>query len=486
MNKFQPVTFYKGNNRTYLLLPFRFSELDETRFVLSNLSGEYLVAEKSETRQFIRHQLSQESELYKRLRASHFLVDDKSTVAEELVAIKVRTKYARLSEFTSLHMFVVTLRCEHSCPYCQVSRQSDDRVAFDMSKETASKAINLMMQSPSEAIKVEFQGGEPLLNFDLIQFIVEETSRINQTCGKDLQFVIATNLALITVEILDYCAKHKIFISTSLDGPKSLHGKNRPRPGKDSYERTIAGIDQARRKLGRSSVSALMTTTADSLTQVREIIDEYLTHGFEGIFLRPLSPYGFALKTKQFEAYSTQKWLNFYKEGLDYILELNKTGINFSEYYASTILSKMLTSQDPGYVDLMSPSGIGIAAVVYNYDGDVYASDESRMLAEMGNTHFKIGNVHKDSYVEIFGNETLLNALEDSFAYSCPQCHDCAYEPYCGSDPVYHYGRTGDYIGRKPNSEHCARNMGIIKYLITKMNDDPSTRQIFLKWANRK
>jgi hypothetical protein len=46
------------------------------------------------------------------------------------------------------------------------------------------------------------------------------------------------------------------------------------------------------------------------------------------------------------------------------------------EIYASIIAKKMLTNADPGYVDLTSPAGIGIGALVYNYDGDIYASDE--------------------------------------------------------------------------------------------------------------
>ncbi|MFX4914397.1 His-Xaa-Ser system radical SAM maturase HxsB, partial [Acinetobacter baumannii] len=77
---------------------------------------------------------------------------------------------------------------------------------------------------------------------------------------------------------------------------------------------------------------------------------------------------------------------------------------------------KMLTPFQPGYVDLLSPAGAGVAAVVYNYDGDVYASDESRMLAEMGDKSFCIGNVHSNTYEEIFSNDTLLEALESSFA----------------------------------------------------------------------
>src|SRR5436305_290687 len=71
-----------------------------------------------------------------------------------------------------LHIFVTTLRCEHSCHYCQVSRQSADRVKYDMSEETALRALDLMFRSPASHLTLEFQGGEPLLNFDLIRFIV--------------------------------------------------------------------------------------------------------------------------------------------------------------------------------------------------------------------------------------------------------------------------------------------------------------------------
>jgi radical SAM protein with 4Fe4S-binding SPASM domain len=183
-------------------------------------------------------------------------------------------------------------------------------------------------------------------------------------------------------------------------------------------------------------------------------------------------------------AYSTDRWLNFYKKGIEYIIELNRRGIDFREYYACTVLKKMLTSEDAGFVDLMSPAGIGIAAVVYNYDGTVHPSDESRMLAEMGDKTFCLGNVLENTYEEIFTSEALLKPLEDSFTLSVPMCSDCAYEPYCGSDPVYHHGISKDFIGRKPDSDFCHRNMSIFKYLIIRMEQDNFVKQLFLKWAN--
>ncbi|MBB3925538.1 His-Xaa-Ser system radical SAM maturase HxsB [Sphingobium jiangsuense] len=468
----------------YRPLPYRFMPLSGDRYVLTNLVGEFVITERQSLRVFADGQLSYQDELYSELKSKHFLIDGDSDVALDLLAIKVRTKLSPLANFTGLHIFVVTLRCEHSCPYCQVSRANDDRREFDMTRETALRSLDLVFRSPSPAIKIEFQGGESLLNLDLVEFIIEEAKRRNEHEQRDLAFVLATNLAVLDDRVLALAARHQVLISTSLDGPADLHNKNRPRPGGDSHARAIAGIHRARMALGRDQVGALMTTTAASLSRVRDIIDEYITQDFDGIFLRPLSPYGFAVKTKSYAAYNETKWLDFYFEGLDYIIDLNLGGFPFVEHYAAMILQKMLTPFQPGYVDLMSPAGIGIGAVVYNYDGDVYASDEARMLAEMGDTRFRIGNVHANTYEEIFLGDALLDPLEQSFAASVPMCSWCAFEPWCGSDPVFHHATQGDFVGKKPLSAFCGRNMMIFKGLLQRLNDRPQVREVFERWAN--
>ena len=339
MSKFLPLLDYQQPLADgYQLLPFRFTSLDEHEYVLTNQAGEFILLGRPTLEALVLHLLPATSRVYNDLKSKHFIVDGDSSVAMELLPLKVRTKLRRLAEFTGLHLFVVSLRCEHSCPYCQVSRKSDDKLTFDMSADTAEKALALVFKSPSSGIKIEFQGGEPLLNFTLIRHIVTRAKALNLVECRDLQFVIATNLALINEEILQFCGNHDILISTSLDGPSDLHNANRPRPGNDSYERTIEGISRVRNALGRDRVSALMTTTKLSLGRVRDIIDEYVAQGFRGIFLRPLSPYGFAIKTKWFKAYGADEWLEFYFGGLDYILSINRSGYAFSEFYAATIL----------------------------------------------------------------------------------------------------------------------------------------------------
>ena len=62
-------------------------------------------------------------------------------------------------------------------------------------------------------------------------------------------------------------------------------------------------------------------------------------------------------------------------------------------------------------------------------------------------------------------------------------CNDCAFEPYCGSDPVYHYAVTKDFVGRKPESDFCYRNRNIFKYIFQKMDENSFVKDIFLDWA---
>lgn len=484
MSKFKPATDYVPATADWELLPFRFHR-NGGNVLLTNMVGEHLFVSGEEFDLLASDDLPADSAFVRRLRTKQIIRQAHERAPLDLLALKTRTRFRRLRQSTSLHIFVVSLRCEHSCPYCQVSRQSQDRERFDMSRETAERGLDLAFRSPSPAIKIEFQGGEPLLNFDLVKEIVLEAERRNEAARKDLAFVIATNLALLDDEVLDFCGAHDVFISTSLDGPRELHNKNRPRPGRDSWERATDGIQRVRETLGRHRVSALMTTTRASLDRAKDIVDCYVEQGFDEIFLRPLSPYGFAVKTKSYSAYDVDRWLAFYAEGLDYILELNRQGVDFIERYAAIVLKKMLTNEDPGYVDLTSPSGIGIGALVYNYDGDVYASDEGRMLAEMGDTTFRLGNVHTDSYRDIMLSDALLEPLEQSFTLSAPMCGDCAFESYCGADPVYHYATSGDYVGRKPVSGFCRRNMSIFELLLDRYENDSAARAVFLEWAAR-
>jgi sulfatase maturation enzyme AslB (radical SAM superfamily) len=200
--KFQERVAFGEVPAAYSLLPFKFISLDGTREILVNEVGEHAVVPRGTARVVTRRELDTTSELYRLLRARQFLFDDQSSPLLDVLATKYRTKRAFLDGFTKLHIFVVTLRCDHSCHYCQVSRQTADRVKYDMTEETAERAVDLMFRSPSPQLTLEFQGGEPLLNFGLIRFIVSRCKERAVLADKKLSIVVATNLALATDEML--------------------------------------------------------------------------------------------------------------------------------------------------------------------------------------------------------------------------------------------------------------------------------------------
>jgi uncharacterized protein len=484
--RFLPPSAFESTEPGYRILPLRFMRWSEQEVFLTNEAGEFLFIDRDAFRAFAEHRLRRTDPEYRALKARHLLVDRDSPVPLELLATKVRTKRDFLRGFTRLHLFVVTLRCDHSCPYCQVSRVTQDRTRFDMSRETASRALDLVFQSPAPALKIEFQGGEPLLNFELIRWIVLEATARNQIAGRELQFVIATNLSTLDDEILAFCKDHAIHLSTSLDGPRDLHDANRPRSGGSSYDLTVSQIAKARSVLGHDRVSALMTTTERSLAAPRDIVDEYCRLGFEAIFLRSISPFGFATRGSFGRRYDTTAFLAFYREALAHIIDINRAGQALTEVFAQILLRKMLTPFSTGYVDLQSPAGAGISVVAYNYDGDVYASDEARMLTEMGDASFRLGNVHRDSYAAIFGGVVQRALTNASCTETLPGCTECAFMPYCGADPIWNWATQGDPVGHRPTSAFCEKNMGIIRHLLTLWREgDPFIQRLFVKWATQ-
>jgi hypothetical protein len=225
-----------------------------------------------------------------------------------------------------------------------------------------------------------------------------------------------------------------------------------------------------------------MTTTEASLDRVEEIVDEYLRLDLDGIFLRPLSPYGFAVKTKAIRKYDSKGWLNFYAHGLRYILKINRMGRHFPEFYAALILKRMLADRPLGYVDLRSPAGIGLGALVYNYDGKVFASDEGRMLAEMGDRTFELGDV-TESYRSLIFSEKLLDLVGSSLTQCAPECLDCVFEAHCGAEPVYHHATQSDPVGIKPLSEFCSRQKGIMNLLLDILESSPQDAAILRRWG---
>lgn len=485
--RFLPPEAFRAVDGEYQIAPFRFARVPGvSEVLLVNEVGEFHFLEQGAFTTFCQGKLEHSGDTYLDLRSKHFLLDGHAASYWPYAVSQYRTRKDFLRGGPALHIFVVTLRCHHSCPYCQVSRQTTDMTSFDMSAETASRAIDRLFEAPARELKVEFQGGEPLLAFSRVQSVVEEIEARNREEGRHIEYVIASTLNDITSEQLDFCRKYRVNLSTSIDGPEDLHNRNRPRRGRDSFQRTVAGIRAVREALGNESVSALTTITREGLNAPEAIIDTYVSLGFSSIFLRPLSPYGFARLTRDRVGYTVQEFLAFYDRALSHLIRLNLEGVYIEESYTTLLLQHILTPFPTGYVDLRSPAGAALGALVYNYDGGIYASDEGRMLAETGDQTFRLGTVAQN-YQELMRSPCAQSLVEAGIAESLPGCSDCAFLPYCGADPVFHYAEQGDLRGYRSTSAFCEKQTAMFHRLFQFLREPRSeTMRVLTSWLSRR
>ncbi|MGE0789859.1 MAG: His-Xaa-Ser system radical SAM maturase HxsB [Sandaracinaceae bacterium] len=482
------LTTLRGQLDTSSQAFFRLRRLGPDRTLLTNLEGAWIVLDDAELTAYATSKVERGTDLHERLSAKNFLREtyDAGRARE---AIATRRRF--LGYGPNLHVMVVTLRCNETCVYCHASRADMDATHTDMTKEIAEKSVDLAFQTTSPGLTIEFQGGEPLVNFEVVKHIIEYALEKNQTAQKTLEFTMVSNLSLMTEERLAYLLDHRVQICTSIDGPQTLHDKQRKLPTASAYDAAthwIRRINEAYAERGLDAglyhVEALLTTTRAALDQPEAIVDTYEALGCRAVFLRPLDPFGFAGKTAKAVEYERRRYLDFYARATDRILEKNRAGVQMIERYAAIFLTKILRGEDPNFLDIRSPAGAGIGQLAYSYDGQVYTCDEGRMLAAQGDPTFRIGHVQQSSYREIVGHPTVRAMVIASNLDTQPDCVACTYNPYCGIQTTHNHKTQGSIFGRMRESNICAVHKGIQDYLFNKLADaEPHVLEAFDRWT---
>lgn len=466
---------------------FRFKKLGG-QYLVTNDIGEYCFLSPYEFDKFITGEIERSyPEKYNELK-------DKRFIKDQLDVDDFIFKYSHKNNFLSrgpgLHIIVVTLRCDHKCIYCQTSSKGLNTKGLDMSIATAQKVVDVIFESPNPDIAIEFQGGEPLVNWSTVKFIVSYAQKKNKIKKKKLFLSLVSNFTFLTKERLDFLMKNDIALCTSLDGPQNLHNKNRKASAKiNSYKKTTEWIKKIQKsvlnnKKYKFDLNALPTITRFSLSQPREIIDEFIKWRFQGVHLRRVSPFGSGKKVNELTV-NVQDFLKFYRKAMDYIIDLNLKGKIFYERTAQIFLKKILLNEDPNFLDIRSPCGAGIGQLAYNFNGDVYTCDEGRMLSAIGDKTFRLGNVSKNVYKDIVFNDVVKSMCLSSCLENLPVCNECVYKPYCGVCPIYNYVQEGNFFSATPFNDNCVLNMSILTYLFDKLQE-LKVREIFLKWVNDK
>lgn len=453
---------------------FRYKRL-KGKYLMTGETGESVFLGEREFKDFIEGRLDKDSTAFNCLNEKNFIY---SGFDKKEAVLNYRKRYEYLRRGTSLHIVIPTLRCNHKCIYCHAESRFQLAEGYDMNQTTARKVVNAIFESPSPYITIEFQGGEPLLNWNSIIFIIQYALKKNIKAKKKLSLMLVSNLSVMTRSKLRFLLKHNVGICTSLDGPKFIHDRNRPMiNGKSSYELTVRWIKELSNSQAGFS-NALVTVNRYSLEYPEEIIQEYLRLGMYNIPLRPVSVLGYAGQRRNLIGITAEQFLDFYRYSMEYIIELNYiTGHTITERMAKVCLQKIF-GRDPGYLDMRSPCGAGCGQLAYFYDGSVYTCDEARMLGE---DSFKLGNVNTESYQDLMQSAQ----MQTSVFASCLDglyCDYCVYKPYCGVCPVVNWKECGNIYAQPRSAFMCKVYQGMFDYLFQALQDKKKAK-ILKIWA---
>lgn len=459
---------------------FRFRKMEGGYYLVTNEIGEFIFLSKKDFKNFLQGNLSTKPELFKDLKKKLFIKDNPN-YGEFIKRYALKNRFY-FQNGPSLHIVVVTLRCNHNCIYCQTSSCGQEEKGKDLDIKTAKKIVDTIFASPNVSLNIEFQGGEPLLNWPVIKFIVGYARKKNKKEKRELKIALVSNFSLMTREIASYLLKNKVSFCTSLDGPEKVHNKNRIWTRGNSYQEAskwLKYLFKNYKKYYFFQPGALTTITKFSLSHWKEIIDEYVKFGFDNIALRPLIFLGTAQKGWKDIGYSPDEFLEFYRKSLDYIFYLNlEKGKKFRELTAVYFSIKIFLDSDPNFFEMRSPCGAGLGQLLYNYDGDIYTCDEGRMIGE---NICKIGKVG-DSYDDLLVHPSVRSLCLASCLEGLP-CDNCAYKPYCGTCPILNYAESGNIFPQLPNSSRCKIYQGILDYLFLKIKENDKIRVLLKDWA---
>lgn len=387
-------------------------------------------------------------------------------------------RFGYVDNGASLHIIITTLRCNHKCVYCHSAAKPSAESATNLKSEVAKKIIDFAFTSPSEHLTIEFQGGEPSMNFEAIKEIVTYAKAKNTTYGKTLSFPLISNLVSLSYEDIDWYIKNGVTVSSSLDGPKEVHDKNRiMEGGAGTYDDVTSKIEYIKEKYDKT-VGVLMVTTKYSLPYYKEIVDEYVKWDQHELQLKILNKLGFAPQVWDKIGYTIDEFLDFYKKSLDYMIEVCKSGKQIRDRYTSLVITKLTQKRDPSYMDFKSPCGMIGGQIAYNYNGDIYSCDEGRAF-----DMFKIGNVFEDKNYSELINKKDSKALVNSSINDNYICNACVYKPFCGVCPVMNYAESGSIVNLA-DSYRCRIHMFVFDYVFDKLTDGTKEeKDIILSWG---
>ena len=320
--------------------------------------------------------------------------------------------------------------CNLSCEYCFAKGGKYSGPDAIMSKEIARSAIDFLLENSGSHynLDIDFFGGEPLLNFDVVKDTVAYAKSKEEEYKKHFNFTLTTNGLLLDDEVIDYLNENMKNVVLSLDGRKEKHDQFRKTlNGKGSYDAVVPKFQNFVKKRGDKEYYMRGTFTANNLDFTKDL-QNYIDLGFTRTSLEPVvgkQDETYALKDEHLE-----KIYSEYEKLADMLMEKIDKNEEFIFYHYMIDLEN-----GPCVHKRISGCGSGTEYMAVTPTGELYPCHQF-----VGNPDFVIGNL-KDGIV----NKDLVNEFKTCNCYSKEECRACWANMYCsGGCAANSYNATGD------------------------------------------
>ena len=373
-----------------------------------------------------------ESEIAEAYEEVAYLIEDESLFTDDLYEDYISDYTNRETVVKALCLHIAH-DCNLACKYCFAGEGEYHGERALMTYEVGKKALDLLVRESKgrKNLEVDFFGGEPLMNFEVVKQLVEYGRSIEDANNKKFRFTLTTNGMLLDDEILEFANKEMGNLVLSIDGRQEIHDLMRPRRGgQGSYETIVPKFIKAAQSRGQMNYYVRGTYTHNNL-DFSEDVKHLAELGFEQISVEPVvapPSESYAIKEEDVPILCEQ-----YDILAKYLLDRRKMGkgVNFFHFMIDL-------SGGPCAYKRLSGCGSGCEYLAVAPNGDLYPCHQF-----VGMPDFLMGNV--DSGVT---NTKLRDKFKMCNVYSKEECKSCFAKLYCsGGCAANAYNFTGDING---------------------------------------
>ena len=323
--------------------------------------------------------------------------------------------------------------CNLACKYCFAEEGEYHGRRALMSFEVGKKALDFLIANSGNRVnlEVDFFGGEPLMNWDVVKQLVEYGRSREKECNKKFRFTITTNGVLLNDEIMDFCNREMSNVVLSLDGRKEVNDRMRPfRNGSGSYDLIVPKFQKFAESRGTKDYFVRGTFTRNNLDFSKDVL-HFADLGFKKLSIEPVvadpkEPYSIREE-------DLPKIMEEYDRLAKEFIKRKKEGRGFQFFHFMIDLN-----QGPCVAKRLSGCGSGTEYLAVTPWGDFYPCHQF-----VGMEDFLLGNVD-----EGITNTKVRDEFKLCNVYAREKCRDCFARFYCsGGCAANAYNFSGDITG---------------------------------------